>query len=233
MNVIDPRWPDKMRAAASLAALAGGLGLAWALLSHFVVVDPKLPAIFGRATPFTVLASLAALTLGIASRHWQRRRYVALGAVAAIVSGGALGVATMLGALSLLALRQGQIEREQEMAYPAHAMLASVYLATGAAITGLYGLLMLTGRWEANGPMQPALSVVGALVAGAAALLAYHVRFMPVALAGSAILIMAGGFYVLGPLIGMLAAWQVIQAMRHHEPLRTQLVRVGATTHYG
>lgn len=232
MAAHDPAWPDKVMSAALLVMMGGLLGLAFVSLRMMdaTINVSNAPLLEDWPTGFMLVASLAALVLGIFAYIHQAWALTALGIVANVVSLGFLGISTILGIIAIWPLVRAFMEGEEVRldhrrvhahAWPDKAIMASAMLSSGASVLLVHGLLLAFGRIE--GPFGLPAVAWGAVQLAAfafvliAARQAFHLRRVWVAWVAAGVLIVMVPFYVVGPVLGVATCLFLWHAEREGE----------------
>ncbi len=215
----DPSWPDKIVFANVLVVIAGALGILFAALRLGLgTVEQAVPGILEFVPAWWSLGwSSVAVAAGWQGIKRQAVRWTWFGVAAAVLSLAVFGLVGILGIVALTfvvkAKMEGEEMRDDEHLVPADqwpdkALIAGLLLNVAAAVTGLQGVLMLVGRLAALGGLDiawGAVSLVAAVfLAWCASQVARLERPWP-GIAGGIVAIGALGFYILGPVLGLVA----------------------------
>lgn len=233
----DAEWPDKMMFAAQILLVAGGIG---ALFSSLLLAGlktnfsnaPLLEILTKYYPPLIQLAlSLATIVFGWLSLRQHVRRWAVMGMLTGIASFAALGLVPvlMIGvAVMLIKSRREGEETEDDgktleaSVWPDKSISAAMFLyVTGVAaiFQGIFILIrhfdpvLLTGARYVAGSYDVAIGV-GSIVA------AYRVFQQKSEWMGWAFPLLGMAtlsFYIVGPVLGMLALVMMILARKENE----------------
>ncbi len=229
----DPEWPDKIVFAGLTLILAGVAGVVFVgLQATTATVRELVPGILGTI-PLWLSGSLSAATAGmggLAIRH-QAAVWVVVGAITGVGSLAIYGAVPLLAVLALGFVVKGWREGE-EMAHddrrfeakdwPDKAFAASALLLVAGVITLLQAALVFAGRFE---PLLfgawPAVAGTWGVACGIAccwgARECFHLSRPWAGVVGAVAALAGGGFYVIGPLLGVATLELLRRAEREDE----------------
>lgn len=229
----DPEWPDKVMAGALLVTIAGLLGLLYvAVRAAGATLGEDVPAVLqDYPLEVTTAGAMASVVLGIGGYRYQSTLLVGTGIGASVLSVGMLGVSSIIGLAAAWPLVRSYVEGEETRLdhrvvsprrWPDKAVMASVLLAAGGAVSLVQASLLFAGGFE---PLvlkdMPLLwgvfSLAAASLAWVAARQAFYVTHPRLGTFAASLTILAAGFYVVGPVLGAGALAYLSLAHREDE----------------
>jgi hypothetical protein len=228
----EAQWPDKLIFAALLLIVAGSFGLLYAALrSTGATIGPNLPA-FLRDYPVWAIFLGSAVTLagGWAGFRFQWALACWVGVAAAIASMGFLGLVPALAFIAagmlVVSILEGEKTgfhgRTEAHEWPDKAIQASLFLVIGGVFAAAQAGLQYAGvfdaiLWKDMPWIWATFSAVAALVMVAGGVQCFRLRGARLGMIGAGLGILAASFYVVGPIMGLLALNAIRLAHRENE----------------
>lgn len=231
-HLIRHLWPDKHLYAAILLVLGAAIGAAFAVAARVVPVtfaDGSPSAIAGWNWPFGII--LPAIVLVLAGFSYRARNPMLglLGAAVLVASGGALGVASLLGLASAVFFVLGRREGEHVnpatrtlhvRLWPDKALACMLLFAVAAVAAIVWGGMLLTGWMSVRGA-DVALwglgSIASGLLAAVGAFLCYRQRAFAVCVIAAIGVLLSFSFILAGPALAITLGFVLLRAKGEDE----------------
>lgn len=231
-QLVKELWPDKLLFGSVLLFMAGIAGALFGLVNFFFEVDysTRIPS-WLRFYPawLTIVASLAALGLAYWCLRERDTRWALYGSAAGLISFGMLGLGSVLSLLALGFIIWARYEREDtapetlrltpEM-WPDKSLAAGQIMFVDGLVTLGWGLGLAFGWIETAFATQQLYGFAGILVGLVclySAVMLYFQRARWVSLGACVAAFLCLGFWVVGPLLSVVAFVLVVMASREDE----------------
>lgn len=215
-----PEWPDKIMAAA-LFALLGSLlavlhaGMQYAGVSFNEASSNPLSFV---PTATMLLFGVLGVTAGTFAYIHQSWILCVAAILCGVLSFGLLGAAPLVSMVAIIPLVQSFAEGEETKLdrhrfhshqWPDKAVMAGVVLGAAGGVTLTYGVLLMVD--VATAPVLPTepmlwgiVSIAAGLIGLAAGREVFRLRHAWTGWVGTAVLVIAAGFYVVGPILALV-----------------------------